>query len=231
MNLAARTGPWDEETVSATSTEFQRNWPLNRFLGVPGILDFEESTRQAEEFWMRREARRKRQSLPRETQDTTTLPVELRQIGGETAASPFAELNSEVEHWISRVERDTSIRFHKEIADRLRELCLSDPDESEPCFVSSRSVRRFLEFLQKFSRTSMPAIGINDNGHVGVEWKESWNKKLVIEFLEDGRAVYCMFTPGALGFPPVERSSGFTTPSLVLERLAGLRAEEWVNGL
>ena len=134
------------------------------------------------------------------------------------------------EYLIRLVDKNESIIHRDAISKRLRELSIPDPSEPEDDVPSQRSLKRFVEFLQHYPNVSIPAIGVGPNRNVLVEWRESSTKKLVIEFLEDGRIIFALFLPVTRGQPPVKRVSGVSCPAAVLNDLKGFNLNEWIGG-
>lgn len=130
--------------------------------------------------------------------------------------------------WISFVRNHLQVPYASELADRLDDLHEASIEEApEQSPISTLSLYRFINFLQKEQNLEEPDVVLSDEGHIVAEWHKSRREHFSVEFMPDGQARYVIFSPDPDYPSRTNRVSGLVSADTLMKKAEPFNVLSW----
>jgi len=149
--------------------------------------------------------------------------------------SPFDELDERlpVEDKINRslisVSQNRDISYAQRLADRIRNLyesVIDDPDEKP---LTPGSLINFIYFLSETPRLKYPEVTLTPANEIRAQWTTAPNRHFAVSFSSFGDARFVIFKPRSGDPDSIDRFSGVTAVTTLIENTKPHRVLEWAS--
>jgi hypothetical protein len=149
--------------------------------------------------------------------------------------SPFDELyerlpdEDKIDRSLVSVSRNKNISYAQRLADRLRylyESVFEDPDE-EP--LSLDSLINFIYFLSESPGLKYPDVSLTPTNEIRAQWRTAPNRHFAVSFSSMGEARFVIFKPNSDDPDRIDRLSGITSITTLIETTRPHRVLEWAS--
>jgi hypothetical protein len=149
--------------------------------------------------------------------------------------SPFDELyerlpdKDKIDRSLVSVSQNTKLSYAQRLADRLRELyesVLDDPDEGP---LTPGSLINFIYFISETPGLKYPEVTLTPTNEIRAQWTTAPNRHFAVSFSSFGDARFVIFKPGSNDPDRIDRLSGITAVSALIENTKPYRVLEWVS--
>lgn len=149
--------------------------------------------------------------------------------------SPFDELDErlpdkdKIDRSLLAIKYDKKISNSQRLADRLRDLyesVLEDPEE-EP--LTPGSLINFIYFLSETPRLRYPEVSLTPSNEIRAQWTTAPNRHFAVSFSSMGEARFVIFKPNSDDPDRIDRLSGITSITTLIETTRPHRVLEWTE--
>ncbi len=149
--------------------------------------------------------------------------------------SPFDELydrlpdRDKINRSLVSVRQNKNLTYAERLADRLRDLyesVLDDPDE-EP--LTPGSLINFIFFLSETPGLKYPEVTLTPTNEIRAQWTTAPNRHFAVSFSSFGDARFVIFKPRSNDPDGIDRFSGITAITTLIENTKPHRVLEWAS--